>query len=136
MFNKYDEVRNRCMLTGKYKKQGYDWWWHSLTAVNDATGEERPFFFEYYGCNPGISPDECVFGQAGESKAKGERLVVFRLILARAAEEVGEGRERGDDREDDRELLEGRGIPVRDRDEDLGDDGDGDESKVENGKNE
>ncbi|MCQ2085205.1 MAG: tocopherol cyclase family protein [archaeon] len=73
MFNKYDEVRNRCMLTGKYKKQGYDWWWHSLTAVNDATGEERPFFFEYYGCNPGISPDECVFGQAEESKANGLR---------------------------------------------------------------
>ena len=27
------------MLTGKYRQKGYDWWWHSLTAINEETGE-------------------------------------------------------------------------------------------------
>lgn len=77
MFNKYDEKRNQFMLTGKYKKQGYDWWWHSFTAVNEATGEERPFFIEYYGCNPDFKRTEPVFGQLPENKEKGVRPSYF-----------------------------------------------------------
>ncbi len=71
MFNKMDYKRNECMLTGKFSKQGYDWWWHSLTAVNEATGEQRPFFFEYYGCSPAVSPDKVQFGQLPENKQAG-----------------------------------------------------------------
>ena len=42
------------MLKGPLAKQGYDWWWHSLTAYNKETGEPRPFFIEYFVCNPDL----------------------------------------------------------------------------------
>ena len=56
------------MLTGSFAKTGYDWWWHSFTAVNDATGEEVPFFIEYFICNPKLAQPEPVFGQSDYSK--------------------------------------------------------------------
>ena len=40
------------MLKGPLAQKGYDWWWHSLTAYNKETGEARPFFIEYFTCNP------------------------------------------------------------------------------------
>ena len=39
MFNKPDARREQCMLTGKFRKQGYDWWWHSFTAYSEKTGQ-------------------------------------------------------------------------------------------------
>jgi tocopherol cyclase len=51
--------------------EGYDWWWHSLTAINRATGEEQPFFIEYYVINPGLGGDEPIFGQLPENQANG-----------------------------------------------------------------
>ncbi len=45
-FNVPDFTRDACMLKGKLREQGYDWWWHSLTGVNEATGEEKAFFNE------------------------------------------------------------------------------------------
>jgi hypothetical protein len=48
MFNKKDAKRQQCMLTGKFRKQGYDWWWHSFTAVNRKTKEEKAFFAEFF----------------------------------------------------------------------------------------
>lgn len=71
MVNIHDQKRNQFMLNGKYKKQGYDWWWHSFTATNEATGEEKPFFIEYFCCNPGLSPDKVVLGQDPENKKNG-----------------------------------------------------------------
>ena len=61
------------MLTGKYRQKGYDWWWHSLTAINEETGEERPFFLEFFVCNPGLAKDEPTFGQLPENKKAGVR---------------------------------------------------------------
>ena len=46
--NKSDYNRDLYMLRGPLAKKGYDWWWHSLTAYNKETGEEKPFFIEYY----------------------------------------------------------------------------------------
>lgn len=46
-FNTSDIERNFWMLKGPLSKQGYDWWWHSLTAYNKQTGEPRQFFIEY-----------------------------------------------------------------------------------------
>jgi len=63
--------KNNYMLYGPRAKRGYDWWWHSLTAINKKTGEERPFFFEYYVCNPALGKKKPVFGQLPENKAKG-----------------------------------------------------------------
>ena len=44
-FNKHDITRDACMLRGPLRRQGYDWWWHSLTA-RDENGAEKPFFIE------------------------------------------------------------------------------------------
>ena len=51
------------MLTGKFARRGYDWWWHSFTAVNDETGEEVPSSGE----------KEAVCGQKAENKACGKK---------------------------------------------------------------
>lgn len=71
MFNKQDQNRNAFMLDGAFYKNGYDWWWHSFTAVNEATGEEVPFFIEFFAVNPGLNKGKTVFGQmnkAGKDK--------------------------------------------------------------------
>lgn len=70
---KFSEAKNRFMLNGSFKKKGYDWWWHSLTAVNEETGEQKPFFFEYFCMNPGLGGKAPVFGQLPENKKKGVR---------------------------------------------------------------
>lgn len=84
--NKSDIKRNFWMLNGRFAKQGYDWWWHNFTAVNETTGEERTFFVEYFTCNPalleqkGLLPDGTkltvnndspVYGQLEQNKAAG-----------------------------------------------------------------
>lgn len=70
MFNKHDISRDACMLTGGQAQCGYDWWWHSFTARHAETGEEKPFFIEFFLCNPASGGDEPVFGQLADNKAK------------------------------------------------------------------
>ena len=72
-FNIQDRSRNAFMLDGKFAHEGYDWWWHSFTAVSDLTGKEKPFFIEFFTCNPALGGDEPVFGQLPENKAAGIR---------------------------------------------------------------
>ena len=52
MFQKHDISRNACMLTRGQANCGYDWWWHSFTGRHAVTGEEKPFFIEFFLCNP------------------------------------------------------------------------------------
>lgn len=70
--NKKDLKRNFFMLDGRFARQGYDWWWHNFTAINEKTGEEKPFFIEYFTCNPSLldqtEDDLPVLGQAPLSK--------------------------------------------------------------------
>jgi len=73
MFSKQDINRNECMLRGPLRKQGYDWWWHSLTARNEKTGAEKPFYIEYFVCNPALAEDEPVLGQLPANKAAGKK---------------------------------------------------------------
>ncbi len=73
MFNKQDPKRNACMLTGKFKKRGYDWWWHSFTAVKDSTGEEVPFFVEFFLCNPSLQDSKPVLGQKEKTDGTGRK---------------------------------------------------------------
>lgn len=73
MFSKKDPKRNQCMLTGSFKKKGYDWWWHSFTAINKRTGEEKAFFAEFFLINPKLGKDLPIFGQLKENKEKGIR---------------------------------------------------------------
>nr|MCR5320319.1 hypothetical protein [Lachnospiraceae bacterium] len=73
MFNKHDINRNECMLRGTLKKKGYDWWWHSFTGRDVETGEEKPFFIEYFLCNPALAEEKPVFGQLPENQKIGKR---------------------------------------------------------------
>ena len=60
MSNISDVTRNAWMLKGPLAKRGYDWWWHSLTAENKKTGETKPFYIEFFTCNPALGKDEPV----------------------------------------------------------------------------
>ena len=71
MFHKHDIKRNACQLFGGQAKRGYDWWWHSFTAVRQTTGEKRPFFIEYFLCNPASGGDKPILGQLPENKENG-----------------------------------------------------------------
>jgi len=70
-FNKHDISRNACQLFGKQAHCGYDWWWHSLTAYDAETGTPRPFFIEFFLCNPAHGGDTPQFGQLKENKENG-----------------------------------------------------------------
>jgi hypothetical protein len=61
--NVSDISRDLFMLHGALSKKGYDWWWHSFTGVNRATGAEKAFFVEYFVVNPALGRAEPVFGQ-------------------------------------------------------------------------
>ena len=73
MFNKHDTTRNAFMLHGPLSYQGYDWWWHSFTAQDAETGEDKPFFVEFFICNPALAEDKPVFGQLPDNKKKGKK---------------------------------------------------------------
>ena len=73
MFNRHDITRNACMLRGPLARCGYDWWWHSFTAQDAETGEDKAFFIEFFVCNPALAEDEPVLGQLPENKAEGRR---------------------------------------------------------------
>ena len=73
MFNHHDLTRNAFMLHGPLAHNGYDWWWHSFTAQDAETGEDKPFFVEFFICNPSLAENEPIFGQLPENKAAGKR---------------------------------------------------------------
>ena len=60
MANIHDITRDRWMLYGPLSRKGYDWWWHSMTAENAETGELKPFYVEFFTCNPALAEDEPV----------------------------------------------------------------------------
>ena len=60
MFNVSDVKRDAYMLNSH---DGYDWWWHSFTARNKNTNEEKPFFIEFFIINPSLAQDYPIFGQ-------------------------------------------------------------------------
>ncbi len=70
-FNNSDILRDKFMLKGPLASEGYDWWWHSFTGHNKATGEEKAFFIEFFTINPALGGDEPVFGQLPANKEAG-----------------------------------------------------------------
>lgn len=72
-FNNSDIARNAFQLTGSFAKKGYDWWYHSFTAHDAETGEEKSFFVEYYLCNPALTAPKPVLGQLPANKAAGKK---------------------------------------------------------------
>ena len=73
MFNHHDISRDACMLHGPLRQHGYDWWWHSFTAQDAETGADKPFFIEFFLCNPALAEDEPVLGQLPANQAAGKR---------------------------------------------------------------
>ena len=84
MFNHHDITRDACMLRGPFAHHGYDWWWHSFTAQDAETGEDKPFFIEFFVCNPALSEahpangaqdaaSEPILGQLPANKEAGRR---------------------------------------------------------------
>ncbi len=71
MFNEHDIFRDACMLHGPLAHQGYDWWWHSFTAQDAVTGDDKPFFIEFFVCNPALGGAEPVLGQLPANKEAG-----------------------------------------------------------------
>ena len=61
------------MLHGPLAHHGYDWWWHSFTAQDEETGEDKAFFIEFFVCNPALAEDEPVLGQLPENRKAGKR---------------------------------------------------------------
>ena len=72
-FNTPDESRNQCMLTGSLRRHGYDWWWHSFTARDAETGEEKSFFIEYFLVNPALGGPKPILGQLPQNIQAGRR---------------------------------------------------------------
>ena len=60
------------MLHGPLAHLGYDWWWHSFTAQDAETGEDKPFFIEFFICNPALAEDEPVLGQLPANREAGK----------------------------------------------------------------
>ena len=73
MFNHHDITRNAFMLHGPLAHHGYDWWWHSFTAQDAETGEDKPFFIEFFICNPALAEDQPTLGQLPENRRAGRR---------------------------------------------------------------
>lgn len=73
MFNVQDQTRDEMMLHGPLAWCGYDWWWHSFTAQDVETGEDKAFFLEFFIINPARQEDAPVFGQLPENREKGKR---------------------------------------------------------------
>lgn len=75
-FNKHDIARDACQLFGAQASQGYDWWWHSFTGYDAETGAAKPFFIEFFLCNPAFGADEPIFGQIPGKPQKPSYLMV------------------------------------------------------------
>ena len=73
MFDRHDIIRDAFMLHGPLARCGYDWWWHSFTAQDAQTGEDKPFFIEFFTCNPALAEDKPVLGQLPENLAAGKK---------------------------------------------------------------
>jgi len=83
MFQHHDITRDACMLRGPLRHRGYDWWWHSFTAQDAETGEDRPFFIEFFLCNPALGGDEPILGQLPANREAG-RLPSYLMVKAGA----------------------------------------------------
>ena len=73
MFNHHDITRDEFMLHGPLAHHGYDWWWHSFTAQDAETGEDKSFFIEFFVCNPALAEDQPVLGLQPENQAAGKK---------------------------------------------------------------
>ena len=91
MSNISDIKRNQWMLKGPLARKGYDWWWHSFTAEDEKTGEKKPFFVEFFTCNPGLAKDQPVIvWNDPEQQKKGVRPSYLMVNVGYWGEEHGQ----------------------------------------------
>ncbi|MDO5155108.1 MAG: tocopherol cyclase family protein [Eubacteriales bacterium] len=72
-FSRHNLDKNRYMLTGQLRQQGYDWWWHSFTGIHKKTGKEKAFFIEFFVCNPALGGEQPIFGQLTKNQQEGKK---------------------------------------------------------------
>ena len=80
MANIHDITRDQWMLRGPLARKGYDWWWHSMTAENAETGELKPFYVEFFTCNPAWAQDEPVIVWNDPEKQKAGVLPSYLMV--------------------------------------------------------
>jgi tocopherol cyclase len=69
-----DNNRNAYLLPGTpYYYHGYDWWWHSFVGTQRSTGQQRPFYIQYFVVNPGLGGARPIFGQIDRNRRSGLR---------------------------------------------------------------
>lgn len=90
MANISDKQRDHFMLRGPLSKRGYDWWWHNFTAEDAQTGEQQPFFIEFFVCNPALAEDEPVFGQLPQRKQDGKKPSYLMVKVGWWGEQAGQ----------------------------------------------
>ena len=73
MFDKNDQKRDAFMLKRGFSRKGYDWWWHSFTAIDSKTGEEKQFFIEFFVINPKYGKKYPVFGNTQGALTKKDK---------------------------------------------------------------
>ena len=72
-FNTSDLSRDAFMLKGALAEEGYDWWWHSFTGINEKTGKEKAFFIEFFAINPALGGPEPILGQLPQNIDEGNK---------------------------------------------------------------
>ena len=73
--------RNKVMLKGNFRKNGFELWRHNFTAYSKSSGDQKTFFIEFYMLNPAVSPDEISF-ENNQTVAKKEGKPSFLMVKA------------------------------------------------------
>ena len=78
--NGNDISRDQWMLKGPLARKGYDWWWHSFTGENEQTGERKPFYVEFFTCNPAHAKEEPVIVWNDKEKQEAGMLPSYLMV--------------------------------------------------------
>ena len=73
--------KDRMMLKGNLKKNGFELWRHSFSAYSKRSGDQKTFFIEFYLVNPAVSPKEISF-ENSQAFAKKEGKPCFLMVKA------------------------------------------------------
>lgn len=76
-----NKKKNRVMLNGNARKNGYELWRHNFTAFSKRSGDAKNFFIEFYVLNPNISPKEISF-ENFQSLTKKDAKPCFLMVKA------------------------------------------------------
>lgn len=73
--------KDKCMLNGNMRKNGFELWRHSFSAYSKNSGDQKTFFIEFYLLNPAVSPKKVSF-ENFQTIAKKEGKPCFLMVKA------------------------------------------------------